>query len=71
MGIAMTIMAEINSDVNPPQAGSWIQFEVYAWNRDQDRWVFWSQHHDENDAIEMCKKIIGVSNIHGVRIEAK
>lgn len=64
----MSILIDaINEDVKPDRR---VQFEVYAWNRDQDRWVFWSQHHDEQEAVERAQGILKAPNINGVRIEA-
>lgn len=68
----MSILIDvINEDVKPVsgEVGKWASFEVYAWNRDQDKWVFWSQHHDESDADKEAGKLMRAPNVHGVRVE--
>lgn len=66
----MSILTDaINEDVKSAEAGKWIQFEVYAFNAESDRWVFWAQFHDKEAAKTEAAKLLRAPNVDGVRVE--
>lgn len=68
----MSILTDvINEDVKAPEtsAGKWMQYEVYAFNAEVNRWVFWSQHHDKDAAKQEAAKLLRAPNVDGVRVE--